>query len=157
MAPILSFTTEEVWQFMPSAIRGEEASVHLAGWPKVDVPTAEAEQLREAYGVVLAVREAATKAIEGARAEGVAGKSQEARLTITVPASSLPVLEARGHDSLAEMFIVSAVELQAGASDEVSVEVARAAGDKCPRCWNWRDLGADGLCARCSAVVTGLE
>jgi len=152
-APVLSFTTEEVWQFMPAAIRGEAVSVHLAGWPKVEVPAEEAARLREAYAVVLAVREGVTKAIEEARTAGAVGKSQEALLSIAVSASSLAVLEARGRASLAEMFIVSAVELHAGVADEVSVEVTRADGEKCPRCWNWRELGSDGLCPRCSAVV----
>lgn len=155
-APVLSFTTEEVWQFMPAALRGEALSVHLAGWPALDVPADEAERLRRAYGVVLTVREAVTKAIEEARTAGTVGKSQEARLSITVPEPSLRVLEARGYASLAEMFIVSQVDLHAGAADEVSVEVFRAAGGKCPRCWNWRELGSDGLCSRCSAVVAEL-
>jgi isoleucyl-tRNA synthetase len=141
---------------MPATIRGDAVSVHLAGWPDVEVPADEAARLREAYEVVLTVREAVTKAIEEARIAGAVGKSQEALLSITVPASSLAVLEARGRVSLAEMFIVSAVELHAGESEEVSVVVTRAGGEKCPRCWNWRELGSDGLCARCSSVVADL-
>jgi isoleucyl-tRNA synthetase len=150
MAPVLSFTTEEVWQFMPASLHGGIDSVHLGGWPTVEVP-AEAEALREAYTVVLEVREAVTKALEDARNGGVLGKSQEAVLDITLPADKHAVLEARGAEALAEMFIVSAVKLSIG--PDVQVQVGRADGEKCPRCWNWRDLGDSGLCARCEDVV----
>jgi isoleucyl-tRNA synthetase len=112
---------------------------------------AEAEALREAYTVVLEVREAVTKALEDARNGGVLGKSQEALLDITLPADKHAVLEARGAEALAEMFIVSAVKLSIG--PDVQVQVGRADGEKCPRCWNWRDLGDSGLCARCEDVV----
>jgi len=156
IAPVLSFTTEEVWQFMPAALRGDVVSVQLAGWPTAQVPAAEAAELRGAYAVVLEARESATKALEDARNAGVVGKSQEARLVVTAPAAAYPVLEGRGAEALAEMFIVSEVQLVAGDSGEFAVAVERASGDKCPRCWNWREIGADGLCARCSAVVSAL-
>ena len=157
IAPVLSFTTEEVWQFMPEALRGGARSVQLAGWPSVEVPAGEAAALREAYVVVLEVRETATKALEDARGAGLIGKSQEARLVLSVPAASLPVLEARGREALAETFIVSDVALEAAAGDETAVKVERADGEKCPRCWNLRELGADGLCPRCSSVVAALR
>ncbi len=157
MAPVLSFTTEEVWQFMPAPLRGDVVSVHLAGWPTLDVPAEEAGELRDAYAVVLESREAATKALEEARNSGIVGKSQEARLVLSVPERGLGVLEARGRESLAEMFIVSEVELLPASDDVVGVQVERASGEKCPRCWNLRPLGDDGLCERCSEVVASLR
>jgi isoleucyl-tRNA synthetase len=155
MAPVLSFTTEEVWQFMPAALRGDAVSVQLAGWPSVEVPSGEAARLRETYGVVLQVREVTTKALEDARTAGQVGKSQEARLVVSGPADVREVLAARGDAALAETFIVSEVVVADDAA-EVSVAVDRASGEKCPRCWNWRDLGDDGLCDRCSAVIAAL-
>jgi isoleucyl-tRNA synthetase len=131
-------------------------SVHLAGWPSIEVPAEEAAALREAYGVVLEVRDTATKALEEARTAGVIGKSQEARLVVSVPGRALEVLESRTPGALAEMFIVSSVELREAAGDEVAVAVERADGDKCPRCWNIRQLGDDGLCGRCTTVVHAL-
>ncbi|MHB8762597.1 MAG: isoleucine--tRNA ligase [Coriobacteriia bacterium] len=151
MAPVLSFTAEEVWQFMPTSLRDGVPSVQLAGWPNVEVPQAEAAELRESYAIVLQVRELVTKALEDARNAGEIGKSQEARLVLTVPAAWHRTLAQRGEAALAEMFIVSETELASG--DGVAVAVGRAGGDKCPRCWNWRQLRADGLCARCSDVV----
>ncbi|MBN2248156.1 MAG: isoleucine--tRNA ligase [Coriobacteriia bacterium] len=155
IAPVLTFTTEEVWQFMPAALREDVVSVQLAQWPAVDVPAEEAAHLRETYGVVLQVRDVATKALEDARNAGEVGKSQEARLVVSGPETVRDVLAARGAAVLGEMFIVSAVEI-GGDAAEVSVEVRRASGEKCPRCWNVRDLGEDGLCARCSGVVRSL-
>jgi len=130
-------------------------SVQLAGWPTVDVPADDAALLREQYGVVLAVRDVATKALEEARNAGTVGKSQEARLVVDGPAEVLEVLGAREEGVLAELFIVSGVALGAE-SAEISVRVERASGEKCPRCWNLRELGPDGLCERCSEVVAPL-
>ena len=76
---------------------------------------------------------------------------------LSVPERGLGVLEARGRESLAEMFIVSEVELLLAPDDVVGVRVERASGEKCPRCWNLRPLGDDGLCARCSDVVASLR
>lgn len=158
MAPILSFTAEEVWQFMSASLRGGIESVHLAGWPKVDVPMDEAVRLREAFAVVLDVRDAVTKALEEGRNAGVIAKSQEARIAITAPAGTADILRARGEDELAEMLIVSAVSVAAG--DALTIEVLPAQGQKCPRCWNFRTLGSDPsdpeVCSRCAAVLRTL-
>jgi isoleucyl-tRNA synthetase len=156
VAPILSFTAEEVWQYAPEHVRGDVISVHLAGWPSADVPAEEAEELRAAYGVVLDVREAVTKALEDARNDELVNKSQEAAVSIAAPAETLGVLAERGEQALADMLIVSAVELVEGGEVEVSVEVA--SGEKCPRCWNVRRLGVDEaqpeVCARCAEVLS---
>ncbi|MBN1192933.1 MAG: isoleucine--tRNA ligase [Coriobacteriia bacterium] len=156
IAPVLSFTTEEVWQYMPAALRSDVVSVHLAGWPDVEVPAEDAAKLREAYGAVLVVRDAVTKALENARNSGEIGKSQEARLLLGVPDGMRLALEERGEAALSEMFIVSSVVVSPEPVAEVTVTVERACGEKCPRCWNWRELGSDGLCARCSEVVGSL-
>jgi isoleucyl-tRNA synthetase len=162
IAPVLTFTSEEIWQFMPEAMRDGATSVQLAGWPRVEVPADESLQLRSAYGSVLAVREVVTKALEDARKAGAIGKSQEAKVVITAPAETLDVLRARGARALADMLIVSEAELRPAATgvSEVAVSIETADGEKCPRCWNLRtDQGGDpmhpGLCARCASVVAG--
>ncbi|MHB1341107.1 MAG: isoleucine--tRNA ligase [Coriobacteriia bacterium] len=158
VAPVLSFTSEEVWQFMPAALHGGIDSVQLAGWPTVDVPADEAAALREAYAVVLEARDVVTKALEEARNAGTIGKSQEAKVVVTAPAEKLAVLAARDAGALAEFFIVSAVELVEG--PELGVNIAGAEGEKCPRCWNFRTLGVDAahpeVCERCAAVLTSI-
>jgi isoleucyl-tRNA synthetase len=154
LAPILSFTCEEVWHFMPAALRDEQ-SVHLSDWPQVRVDSDEARQLVSAFEEVLKVREAVTKALEDARNAKEIGKSQEAEVHIVAPADTIAVLEARGADTIAELFIVAAVTLAAG--EDLSVHVSRAVGEKCPRCWNIRKLGVDeahpDLCSRCADVL----
>lgn len=155
VAPILTFTSEEVWQFMVEPLREGHVSVQLAGWPNVEVDGSEAAALRDAYGAVLEVREAVTKALEDARAAKVVNKSQEAAVSIVLPAALRAVIDARGKDALAEMFIVSEVSLSDG--DDLAVTVTPASGSKCPRCWNYREVGVDAahpeLCARCAAVL----
>ncbi len=155
IAPVLTFTSEEVWQFMPEQLRDGVVSVQLAAWPTVDVPAEEAALLRETYGVVLQVRDVATKALEQARNDSVIGKSQEARLVVSGPDAVREVLAARSAEALAEMFIVSDVSVGQPAA-EIGVTVHRSAHEKCPRCWNWRELRPDGLCGRCSEVVSAL-
>lgn len=158
VAPILTFTAEEVWQFIPEALRDGTVSVQLAGWPSVG-PTHdhadEATELRSVYTTVLEVREAVTKALEDARNEKIVGKSQEASVAITVPEQSVEVLKARGLEALAAMFIVAEVSVTKGS--ELQVAVLTASGDKCPRCWNHRDLTEAGVCARCADVLTALR
>jgi isoleucyl-tRNA synthetase len=160
IAPVLTFTSEEVWHAMPESLRDAE-SVQLAGWP--DVPfvadhAEEAGRLRDEYAVVLRVRDEAMKALEEARAEGRIGKSQEARVILTVPAADAAVLSARA--DLDTAFIVGGVDVVAGSVSSVAVEPA--AGEKCARCWNHRtDVGVDAaypdICGRCAGVVRSVE
>jgi isoleucyl-tRNA synthetase len=161
VAPILTFTAEEIWQHMPQQLRGDAISVQLAGWPDVGVPServGDAAALRESYATVLEVREVVTKALEDARAEKVAGKSQEAAVTVHAPAAVAGTLESRGTAALAEMFIVSTVEIVV--ADELKAVVSLADGAKCPRCWNVRELGTDArradVCSRCAEVLAAL-
>ena len=157
LAPVLSFTCEEVWDFMPNALRDEQ-SVHLADWPAPVLP-ADADALRAAYAVVLDVRDAVTRALETARNEKQIGKSQEAAVVVSVPAEKAEVLRARPAGALSELFIVASVEVLE-AEGEIAVEVRAASGGKCPRCWNFREIGTDerhpDVCARCAGVLAGL-
>ncbi len=158
VAPVLAFTAEEIWQFTPEALRGDAVSVHLTGWPARDVPAEDAASLRAAYAVVLEVRETVTKALEDARNEKVVGKSQEAAVRVTVTPEQAGVLRARGDRALADLFIVSEVEIVGG--DALAVEIERASGEKCPRCWNHRELGVNDafpeVCERCAGVLGAL-
>jgi isoleucyl-tRNA synthetase len=155
LAPVLSFTCEEVWTFMPESMSREE-SVQLASWPTLEIPAEEAKVLRAQFDEVLAVRVAVTKALEDARNENRVGKSQEAAVSIRVPAASAEPLRMVGEEALAELFIVAKVAISE--SDEVSVDVSPAEGEKCARCWNYREIGVDpshaDVCARCAEVLT---
>ena len=174
VAPILTFTSEEVFQITPQALRGRPASVQLAGWPDVAEAARHAEEadsLLVAYADMLSVREEAMKALERARADKVIGKSQEARLVVTTSADRAAVLGAREPREVADLFMVSEIEVRVieqgsdGSGPQsgwvADVIVDRAEGSKCPRCWNWRtDVGSDAahpeLCGRCASVVSAL-
>ena len=155
LAPVLSFTCEEVWQLMPEALRDAE-SVHLSDWPVFAVPEEQAAKLRADYAIVLEVREVVTKALEEARNAHTIGKSQEATVVVSAPARALGVLHARSRESLAELFIVADVRIVEG--ETLGVTVESSVGEKCPRCWNLRVLGVDAahpeVCGRCAEVLS---
>ena len=154
LAPILSFTCEEVWHFMPESMRDVE-SVQLAGWPLVEIPAEQVATVRDTYASVLEAREVVTKALEEARIAKVIGKSQEAAVALTVPDGAMSALRGRDAGALAELFIVADVTLVAG--EEFSAVISVAQGEKCPRCWNIRLLGSDvqhpEVCVRCAEVL----
>ena len=166
LAPILTFTCDEVFEKYPEGLKGEgfPASIQLADWPQADsftptLPQQRCEELLAAYGVVMQARDAVTKALEEARVDGSQlTKSQEAAVTLACGSQeTLAVLQARGADALAEAFIVAEVTLVAdGAAEGIEASIAPASGQKCPRCWNYRELAEDGLCSRCHDVVAAL-
>ena len=158
MAPILSFTAEEAWTHVP-AFEGKDPSVHLGEFPEgrdwlgAGRPgfTGDMERL-------LAVREKVLKELEKAREAKLIGNSLEARVALRAPAAEAAFLEAR-RDDLAALFIVSQVAVEALAADgELAVEVGRAEGGKCERCWCYSaTVGANprhpDFCARCAGAV----
>jgi isoleucyl-tRNA synthetase len=165
LAPILSFTCDEVWDYYPAGIKTSQRvpAVAMAGWPCAEdfvpqLPAPEAIAILQSFEVLLDTREAVTKALEDARGNGTIGKSQEAAVLICAPREVFDVLAAQPQELLTELFITATVAIQV--ADEVSVTISRAAGEKCPRCWNIRQLGGSAahpdVCPRCSAVLTGL-
>ena len=165
LAPILVFTCDEVWEKFPEGMmeEGRVAAVALAGWPDEEdfapqLPKAEREELLASYEVVMDARDAVMKAIEEARNDGLFTKSQEAAATIMGNTGLIEALAAHGLDTLAEIFIVSCVELEeSDDADGFVASVSQAPGEKCPRCWNYRELGPDGLCERCHEVVAAFD
>ncbi len=165
LAPILTFTCDEVWEKYPETLmtEGRAASIQLDGWfgeddvtPHID-PEA-AEKALESFETVMAARDAVTKAIENARNAGVFTKSQEAAVGLVGTPDQIAVLDIYGKEMLADVLIVSELEYTADtAVEEFAATVELASGDKCPRCWNYRELGEDGLCQRCHDVVETLE
>jgi isoleucyl-tRNA synthetase len=166
LAPITSFTCDEVWQYLP-ALPGRPASVHLANFPSASdilgasVPVDDPKQ-REDWNTLLAVRTEVLRALEEARqSKLIGGANLEAQVTVTAAEPVYSVL-ARYKDRLRYLFIVSDVTLQQGKSGNgtggVSVQVSKAVGRKCERCWNYSvGVGQDAVyptvCERCSAVL----
>ncbi len=157
VAPILSFTADEVWQYMP-AMAGRLPSVHLALFPKPEslAATIDAELMND-WASLLLVRDEALKSLEEARKAKQIGKALDALLVLEVPEAMGPLLE-RYWNSLKELLNVSQVEVVAGGTNAVTVITRPANGTKCERCWNYSVLtGADArwptVCERCSAAL----
>ncbi|TMA65207.1 MAG: isoleucine--tRNA ligase [Deltaproteobacteria bacterium] len=165
MAPILSFTAEDVWAHAPG--RERPASVFLAGLPAPPAAWHDTA-LAARFERLLAVRGAVTKAIEEARKAGLVKQSLEACVVLGMAdggVDGLATLLAEHAAELSEIFLVGGVVLGDGAGAPESpvvpglrVRVERAAGRKCARCWNMRALGDDprhpDICARCAAVIS---
>ena len=167
MAPVLSFTAEEVWGHLP----GERPeSVFLSRFPEPD-PRWENEELDSRYGRLLKIRDLATKALEEARQAKVIGNSLEARLTIFCQEEDIGRFLASFGAVLSDLFIVSVTDIETTPDipahaivDEkvpgLGISVSRNDGEKCERCWKYApDVGQvqdhPTLCERCCLVLEG--
>ncbi len=155
IAPILSFTADEIWGSMAHAEGDDVRSALLNDMPVYEEKYAFAD-IEAHWNNLFDMRDDVMKALEEARAAKLIGKSLEAKITISANADKLAVLKSFG-DELKTVFIVSQVELTEGDSDELKVEVAVADGEKCDRCWMHSTDGVkteDGyLCKRCAAIL----
>jgi isoleucyl-tRNA synthetase len=151
MAPILPFTADELWRFMPGA---RSASVHLEVFPTVDHLVN--RELVERWSRLLAVRDEVNAALEEQRKNKVIANSLTARVHVAAQGAIGALLEQYG-PQLPMLFIVSDVALDVGAADApdaVRVTVERAPGIKCDRCWRYvdrvtTDPDRAGICDRC--------
>jgi isoleucyl-tRNA synthetase len=162
MAPILSFTAEEIWGVLPEAARkgAGGASVHLSGFPQSDSKWADRE-LAQRWSELLDVRTAVLAMLESQRREKVIGSSLEAKVVIEANSDRYQALQ-RYLQDLPAFFIVSDVELRPvdhlPHSPDFRVTVEKASGEKCERCWNYRvAVGSYSdhptLCDRCIEPV----
>jgi len=166
LAPVLSFTCEEVWLHLPTLADRPE-SVHLAKFPQADEvtgalpPGENYEQLRSDWALLRSVRDEVLKGLEAARNEKLIGGSLEAQVALAAADPAHSVLQ-RYQAELRYLFIVSQVTLEraggGNGSTGVSVKIGKAPGTKCERCWNLSThVGEDReyptVCERCSAVL----
>jgi isoleucyl-tRNA synthetase len=170
MAPTMSFTADEVWEFLPK-IEGRPESVHLTLFPEARDLTGDLSSGFDAAGLVsewsslLGVRDEALKVLEVARTNKEIGGSLEAQLLLAAPEPLYWLLE-RHRDQLRYLFIVSDVLLEKSAATNgdtaLQVKVNKAPGTKCERCWNYsthvdEDKAYPTVCERCSAVLAEIE
>ena len=165
LSPILCFTADEIWQAMPHTAEDDARNVAYNEMPKVDDTLSFTEEQREKWAKLTAFRDDVNKALEGARNAKTIGKPLEASVTVYADEEGAALLSGCGQD-LADLCIVSELEVVNGEGEGMASEylpglkiaVARAAGEKCLRCWKQsKSVGADakhpGLCARCAKVV----
>jgi len=157
-APILAFTCDEIWLAMPHREGDDSRNVLLNQMNKPFTAYALDEAAMAAWDELIQVRNTANAALEAARNEKKIGKSLEASVKLTVPAG-LAEKKFMNAEELADLLIVS--QLQVSTGQEVSVQVEAAQGAKCERCWKiLPSVGTDGehptLCARCAKVIRKL-
>ena len=158
LAPILSFTADEVWDYLP-AVEGREASVHLAVFPKPeDLFSKDRTTFLEEWKQIFDVRDAAMLVLEEARQEKRIGKGLEADLEIKAPGKQFELLQSHAA-GLKEILNVSAVKVLEG--PELYVAALPAAGTKCARCWNFMPVVAnygvwENVCTRCSGALSAM-
>ncbi len=166
MAPLLAFTSEEIWQAMPHRATDVKESVFLNDMPDFD-ETLCFPEVTARYNALFELRESVMKALEGARAEKRIGKSLDAAVTVFTENEEAYALLDSFRDELPTLFIVSQVDLVKGAAPAdavveedavVGVTVSAARGEKCDRCWNYNenafhDEEGGCLCPRCRKVL----
>jgi isoleucyl-tRNA synthetase len=152
LAPILAFTADEAWEFVPG--RGS-SSVHEVEWRPSTFRATDVE--RNVWKNLFELRGLALPELEKARQAKHIGKALEAKLTFTGAATLLQI--ATDHsEALRELLNVSQLEINPTSDTALAVTVSKAAGEKCERCWHWeRDIGANKqhptLCGRCARAV----
>jgi isoleucyl-tRNA synthetase len=162
VAPVLSFTADELWRYLP----GRDAdSVHMSVFPSADsLKALHNTELLERWSRLTSLRERVVAEIEPLRKDKQIGSSLQAKVVLTAGDGDLAFLEAYS-EQLPMLFIVSEVELRAanGSSEprsDTQVEIGRATGVKCERCWRYvpkisHEPEWAGLCERCQQALAG--
>ena len=157
LAPILCFTSQEIWSYIPK-LDGMKDYVVFEQMPEAKAAADEAFEAK--WDRIMAIRDDVKKVLEQARADKVIGSALEAGLTLYCGKEVYDFLNAIPMDELADLFIVSHVDLVEGEGgvkglvEGLGVSAAHAAGNKCLRCWKYETtVGEDGLCPRCAKVL----
>ena len=158
MAPILSFTAEEIWRILPETARRGTSSVQLASFPNVE-PGWHNDALGKKWEKLLAYRTRVQGVLEERRRDKVIGSSLEAHVQLDADPSTYEFL--RGYErDLSTIFIVSQVSLTRTESTQgdLQITVTKSSTPKCERCWNYRaavgqDVTHPTLCDRCVEAI----
>ena len=157
LAPILCFTSQEIWSYIPK-LDGMKDYVVFEQMPEAKAAADEAFEAK--WDRIMAIRDDVKKVLEQARADKVIGSALEAGLTLYCSKEVYDFLNSIPMDELADLFIVSHVDLVEGEGgvkglvEGLGVSADHAAGNKCLRCWKYETtVGEDGLCPRCAKVL----
>jgi isoleucyl-tRNA synthetase len=164
LAPIMSFTSEEAWEYLPN-FKGKETSPLLMLFPEAGKYSITKEE-KENWDFVIRLREDGLKALERAREKKIIGHSLTAKIILSVGEKHAPLVR-KNLDLIGEILIVSQVELSKSSGDlpykgervpEISMDVTAATGAKCERCWHFSEHTGEfpefpTVCERCAAVL----
>ncbi|MFZ7239646.1 isoleucine--tRNA ligase [Avibacterium avium] len=165
IAPILSFTADEIWQYIP----GERAEfVFTEEFYDGLFPLSAEETMNDAYWQqVLKLRDEVNRVLEQARADKTIGAALEAEVTLYANDEYAKILSQLENElrfvlitSKAQVKPLAEADVEAGEVEGFKVKVVRSANEKCPRCWHYSDtIGTNPahptLCSRCVENVDG--
>ena len=159
LAPMISFTAEEIWKAMKHIEKENVESVMLADFPKVN-EIYDNEDLSAKWDKILKLKDIVAKELELARAEKTIGHSLNAKVTIYAEENEYTFLK-ENIELLRTVFIISDLEvLENERKNEVKlgIKVKQAEGEKCERCWMYsKTVGEDKenptICHRCSEAI----
>ncbi len=151
ITPILPHTAEEAYQ---NFVGKSEDSVYLENMPSPQFP--KDDDLMKHYNHFLTLRNHVLKALEDARNEKLIGKSLSAKVVL-YPKDEGTKKHLEMTEDLARLFIVSDVEIKDGQGrydfETLSIDIKKASGETCARCWQVTTINEDELCARCETVL----
>ena len=144
-APVLSFTTEEISQL---ASKNKKTSIHEENFPKIP-DNWKNDNLFNKWEKILKIRQQVNIAIEEKRSSKIIGSSLEAEVKIDLPKSDFDLLNTI---DTKELFIISKISQNVSAKENLIVNVKKADGQKCSRCWKIFEKLEDDKCSRCSKI-----
>ncbi|MBQ3929038.1 MAG: class I tRNA ligase family protein, partial [Clostridia bacterium] len=156
IAPILVYTSDEIWQYMPHKDKDNKENVVFNDMPS-KTGVALDEEFIAIWDRIHETRDVVKKALEVKIKEKTLRSSLEAKIILTAGGQQYDFLK-KAENELAGAFIVSQVAIVNADTDEMKVEVKHADGEKCERCWSFSDTVGQNtdhptLCARCAAVI----
>ena len=157
VSPILAYTSDEIWRYMPHRASDDKECVLFNEMPsevEIDVDS----DFVEVWDRIHALRDTVKKSIEGAVKQKLIKASLDSKVIIKCTGETYSFVKSV-EPELKTVFIVSQVEVVNSGSDEVAVEVSKADGVKCERCWSYStDVGSNPdhptICAHCAAVLS---
>lgn len=163
LVPVTPHLAEDIWQYIEECQKDKE-SVLLTDWPVVKEQFVN-QEINDRWEKILSVRDLVTRAIETVRVEKIVGSSLETAVYITAPEEIKAILKQNEND-LSNLFITSQAFITEEKPEEIlsvleegeyKIYVTRALGEKCERCWKYRELGTDSehptICSDCAEAV----
>ena len=159
LAPLTSFTAEEIWKYMPKTKDTDVESVMLTDYPTVNEQY-ENKEIREKWEKIVDIKEIVSKKLEEARAQKIIGHSLNAKVILYAEGNLYNFIK-DNLKLLQSVFIISGLEVEENKMDaevKLRVEIEQAEGEKCERCWMYSTtVGEDKenptICHRCSEVL----
>ncbi|WP_407383203.1 isoleucine--tRNA ligase [Ruminococcus sp.] len=156
LAPILAYTADEIWRYLPHRAADDKANILFNEMPK-PVAVEIADDFIATWDRIHDLRDTVKKSLETVIKEKTVKTSLETCITLTASGEEYDFIESVLPE-LKAVFIVSDVKLVKAEAGELAVEVKKAEGEKCERCWAYATtVGADPahptLCARCAAIL----